>query len=267
MPSLDRVALLRSQTWLDSARPPEHRYCRGRHRLRSTGSGLFNLADILALAAFVAAWLAYHLAVERSPAGARTLNTLMNAYRFRWMEQMVGRENRIVDTTIMGSLQNGTAFFASTSLIAVGGVLALLQSADDVLALVAELPFGAATSRASWEAKVIGLAVIFVYAFFKFAWSYRLFNYAAILVGAVPQLKEGNAGEVLTAARRAAAMSVVAGRHFNRGQRAFFFALAYLGWFVSPYVFLVSTGAVLYVMWRRQFASEARDAVLDRDRA
>ena len=25
-----------------------------------------------------------------------------------------------------------------------------------------------------------------------------------------------------------------AGRHFNRGQRAFFFALGYLGWFVSP---------------------------------
>ena len=27
-----------------------------------------------------------------------------------------------------------------------------------------------------------------------------------------------------------------AGRHFNRGQRAFFFALGYLGWFVSPWV-------------------------------
>jgi uncharacterized membrane protein len=26
-----------------------------------------------------------------------------------------------------------------------------------------------------------------------------------------------------------------AGRHFNRGQRAFFFALGYLGWFVRPW--------------------------------
>ena len=39
--------------------------------------------------------------------------------------------------------------------------------------------------------KVIGLAVIFVYAFFKFAWSYRLFNYMAIIVGAVPVLTGG----------------------------------------------------------------------------
>ncbi len=196
------------------------------------------------------------------PAGARGLNILMNRYRLQWMEQMAHRENRIVDTTIMASLQNGTAFFASTALIAIGGVLALLQSTDVVLTLVGELPLGEPTTRGSWEIKVIGLAVIFVYAFFKFAWSYRLFNYAAILLGAVPILRPDNEEKVLAAARRAAAMNTVAGRHFNRGQRAFFFALAYLGWFISAYVLLGTTAAVLYVMWRRQFLSDAREAVL-----
>jgi hypothetical protein len=29
----------------------------------------------------------------------------------------------------------------------------------------------------AWELKCIGLILVFVYAFFKFAWSYRLFNY------------------------------------------------------------------------------------------
>ena len=48
-----------------------------------------------------------------------------------------------------------------------------------------------------------------------------------------------------------------AGRHFNRGQRAFFFALGYLGWFVSPWVLFVTTAAVVIVTWRRQFASNA----------
>ena len=80
----------------------------------------------------------------------------MNQYRYRWMEQMVVRENRIVDTTIMASLQNGTAFFASTSLIAIGGVLALLRSTDEVLPLFAELPFGAPPTRLAWEVKVGG---------------------------------------------------------------------------------------------------------------
>jgi uncharacterized membrane protein len=222
----------------------------------------FSTIDIMALAFFVLAWLAYWAAVELTQAGRRGLNPQMDRYRQRWMEQMVLRENRIVDTTILASLQNGTAFFASTSLIAIGGVLALVQSTDTALTVFQDLPFGFATSRLAWEVKVIGLAVIFVYAFFKFAWSYRLFNYVAILVGAVPVLIGENHPEALAAARRAGAMNVVAGKHFNRGQRAFFFALAYLGWLVNAYVFIGATAAVLYVMWRRQFASDAREALL-----
>lgn len=218
--------------------------------------------DYVALAFFIIAWFGYHAAVELSPAGQKSLNKLMNQYRYRWMEQMVVRENRIVDTTIMASLMNGTAFFASTSLIAIGGVLALLQSTDSVLPVFADLPFGEPPTRLAWDVKVVGLAVIFVYAFFKFAWSYRLFNYMAILVGAVPVLKESSREEALAVARQAGAMNAVAGKHFNRGQRAFFFSLAYLGWFVSAYLFIGATAGVLLVMWRRQFLSDAHDAVL-----
>ena len=113
---------------------------------------------------------------------------------------------------------------------------------------------------------VVGLAVIFVYAFYKFAWSYRLFNYAAILLGAVPGAGQGDRREAEAAAEPAGRMNVVAGRHFNRGQRAFFFALAYLGWFISAYVLLVSTAACLFVMWRRQIASDAVAALGESDK-
>jgi hypothetical protein len=47
------------------------------------------------------------------------------------------------------------------------------RSGDDVLNLFSALPFGAGTTRQTWEIKVAGLAVVFVYAFFKFAWAYR----------------------------------------------------------------------------------------------
>jgi uncharacterized membrane protein len=225
----------------------------------------FSIVDYAALAFFALAWFAYYAAVERTMAGGRSLNSQMNRYRYRWMEQMVVRENRIVDTTIMASLQNGTAFFASTSLIAVGGVLTLFKATDDVISLFDQVPLGLGTTRAAWEMKVAGLAVIFVYAFFKFAWAYRLFNYVAILVGSVPVLRDDNHEEARAEAHRAAGMNAVAGQHFNRGQRAFFFALAYLGWFISAYVFIAATAAVLYVMWQRQFASDARAALMKQD--
>jgi uncharacterized membrane protein len=182
------------------------------------------------------------------------------------MEQMSRREVRIVDTAITGSLQNGTAFFASTSLIAIGGAATLMRGTDDVLKVFSDLPFGLATTRWLWEVKVLGLAAIFGYAFFKFAWSYRLYNYAAVLIGATPPANSPHVEERQRALMRAARMNISAGRHFTRGQRAFFFSFAYLGWFVSPYVFLLTTAGILYITWARQFASDARDALLREER-
>ena len=219
----------------------------------------FSLLDVLALAFFGLGWAGYQLAAERPAGRVRSLNVLMNEQRHRWMEQMVRRENRILDGNINASLQNGTAFFASASLIALGAALTLLRSTDDALHLLSEMPFGLATTRAAWEIKTLGLAVIFTYAFYKFAWSYRLSNYAAILIGAVvphddPTLRPAEAA-------RAANMNVVAGRHFTRGLQAFFFALAYLGWFIGPWVLIGATALVLVIVWRRQFASDALAAL------
>ena len=185
------------------------------------------LLDLLALAFFAVAWLGYAFVLERGPYAARSLNSIMHTYRDQWMQQMLNREVRIIDTQIMASLQNGTAFFASTSLLAVGGSLALLRSAEDVVRVFQDLPLGLATTRATWEMKTIGLAVIFVYAFFKFAWSYRLFNYAAILLGGTPPVEQAGTREARRHAASTAAMTTAAGRHFIRGQRAFFFALGY----------------------------------------
>jgi uncharacterized membrane protein len=220
-----------------------------------------SVPDLAALAFFIVAWAAYAGVIEWTEHGRRGLNAEMDTYREAWMRQMLARQNRIVDTQITAALQNGNAFFASTSLIAVGGALTLLRSTDEMLAVFGALPFGIAATRAEWETKTLGLAIIFVYAFFKFAWSYRLFNYVAILLGAAPPIEEKDTAEALAHARRTAKLSEEAGRHFNRGQRAFFLALGYLGWFVSPWVLIATTTAVLVVMWRRQLASPARRAI------
>jgi uncharacterized membrane protein len=122
--------------------------------------------------------------VERTPHGRESLNSRIDRYREVWMRRMLGREQRMVDMQVMIATQNGTAFFASTSLIAIGGALTLLRSTEELISVVS--PLGITTSRGLWEVKTIGLAVIFAYAFFKFAWSYRLYNYVAILLGASP---------------------------------------------------------------------------------
>jgi uncharacterized membrane protein len=221
----------------------------------------FSTLDLIALFWFLAAWLGYSFAIEFTPHGRSGLNGLMHRYRGLWMARMLARDARMLDGQVISALQNGTAFFASTSLIALGGAVTLFRSNEDIFRMVETLPFGAPVTHAAWELKVIGLAIIFVYAFFKFAWSYRLYNYIAIMVGAAPPAAEQDTDAAKAFAEHTAVMITEAGRHFNRGQRAFFFALGYLGWFVGPLPLITTTAAILAVMWRRQFASDSRRAV------
>jgi len=217
--------------------------------------------DIAAVAFFALEWAVYAVTLEHTAYGRNSLSARMNGYREVWVRNLLHRETRMVDMQIMASLQNGTAFFASTSLLAIGGGLALLRATNDALAVLGALPIDLSPSPALWEIKCVGLILIFIYAFFKFAWAYRLFNYVAILLGAMPPASQKDTQAAEAHVMRTTRLFEAAGRHFNRGQRAFFFALGYLGWFVSPWVLFVTTAAVVIVTWRRQFASNAWKAM------
>lgn len=223
----------------------------------------FSTLDLIALAWFLAAWLGYSYVIEFTAHGNSGLNSLMHRYRLLWMERMLAREARMMDGQVIASLQNGTAFFASIALIALGGAAALFRSTNDMLSIIASLPLGTAMTHVEWEMKVMGLMIIFIYTFFKFAWAYRLYNYVAIMAGAAPPVAEKDSPAAQSFVRCAAEVITDAGRHFNRGQRALFFALGYLGWFVGPLPLIATTAGILVVMWRRQFASLSRRAVLD----
>ena len=222
-------------------------------------------ADAAALLFFIGAWVVFALASAGHLSRRTTLSQAMNRQREEWMRTMAQRELRMIDTGIMAGLQQGTAFFASSSIFAIGGCLALLGASDQVMTVLGDLPFGTITSRAEFELKVLGLAVILSYAFFKFGWAYRLFNYCSILVGAVPVNKDESRGadDIARAIARAARMNVLAGGHFNAGLRGVFFSLGYLGWFIGPAVFAATTLIVFVVLLRRQFFSAARAAVVD----
>ncbi|MDC7787797.1 DUF599 family protein [Rhodoplanes sp. TEM] len=223
----------------------------------------FDPLDLVAIGIFVVAWASYAITMEWTRFGRGALNSQMDEIRAIWMRRMLRRESRIVDAQIMAALQNGAAFFASTSLLAIGAALTLVRSTDQVVSVLSTLPLSLPTARELWEAKAVGLVVIFVYTFYKFAWSYRLFNYVAIMLGATPPAAEQGSEEAERHIRRTTRLFRSAGLHFNRGQRALFFALAYLGWFVGPWVLIAATVAVVLVVWHRQYASDSLRALRD----
>ncbi|WP_308206229.1 DUF599 domain-containing protein [Aliihoeflea aestuarii] len=221
--------------------------------------------DAAALAYFLVGWVLFAQSTQGRLNTRPTLTSLMNRQRESWIRTMARRDLRMIDTNIMMGLQQGTAFFASSALIALGGCFALLGSSDRVVAVIGDFPVTEQVAAPVFEAKVLGLAAILAYAFFKFGWAYRIFNYCSILIGAVPMRGDHIADEheVERAVVRAARMNQLGGKHFNAGLRAIFFALGYLGWFIGPWVFIATTTCTLFVLIRRQFFSAARQALLD----
>ncbi len=227
---------------------------------------MMTTADYIALALFAALWFGYSRLLRGASLFGRTsLTHAMGERRREWIYNSLRRDLKMIDTQIMAGLQNGTAFFASTSIFAIGSCFALLGATEKVDAVFADLPFVFHSGHGAFEMKVGGLAVLFGYAFFKFGWSYRLFNYCTILFGSIPMMRDTERDVVAAerAAERVIRMNVIAGGHFNEGLRAIFLSIGYLGWFINPYVFMATTVIVITVLTRRQFFSEARLAIMD----
>lgn len=217
-------------------------------------------ADLVAPAWFLACWIGYTLFAAGSLGGRfgqRSLMARMHDYRRAWMTRMLTRDNRMLDIQVIGVLVRGNTFFASTSLFIVAGLLAVLGAREQAQAVLADLPFAAPPSPAIWETKVLFLAVVFVYAFFKFTWALRVFNYVAVLVGGAPEEPKDEKPSELARrfAERGARISSLAADHFNGGLRAYYFGLAALTWFVHPTLFMALSIWVVLVLWRREFRS------------
>jgi hypothetical protein len=77
-------------------------------------------------------------------------------------------------------------FFSSTTILIIGGLLALMGTTDKAAELVREIPFSQATPILVFEFKILVLIAIFVYAFFRFSWSMRQYTFVALMIGALP---------------------------------------------------------------------------------
>jgi len=207
-----------------------------------------------ALAFFLATWWFLGWLIDSSPLHERTLSAAMKAQRREWMRQMARREVRLVDANIITGLQQATSFFASTALLAVGAGFGLLTAADTIIRAFEE-SVRIEIDHAAFYTKTAVLMGLYAYAFFKFGWAYRLFNYSAVMLAATPEAGQPGAEE---AAQDVAEMNIAAAGQFTHGLRAFFLAIAVLAWFLTWWAFAVATVVIVFSLANRQFNSRAR---------
>jgi uncharacterized membrane protein len=219
---------------------------------------LMPLADWLALAWFVVLWVGYAFFAKRRAKRSGSLLATTNQYRRLWMLQTTARENRVIDGVVVQNLSTSPSFFASTTILIIGGLLALLGTSDKATELVREIPFAARTSAFVFDLKLIAMLVIYIYAFFRFTWSMRQYTFGALLIASMPDAKVFERGEAQREpfADRAGSVVGLAAETFNDGLRAYYMSFATILWFVSPIVFGIGTAAVVYLLYQREFHSE-----------
>jgi uncharacterized membrane protein len=178
------------------------------------------------------------------------------------MEVFIHRDPRIFDAQMLSSLRQGTSFFASTCILAIGGVLALAKNTDPLVGVAKEV-----TAMSSpvllIQIKLALVALFLTNAFLKFVWSNRVFGYCAVLMSAVPN--DPTDPQARPRAAQAAELNIRAAMNFNRGLRAMYFALGALAWLLGAVPLVVATTVVIWVVWSREFASIPRDILLKDD--
>ena len=219
--------------------------------------------DWVAVGVFFSAWVGYAQFARRRAETQPSILASTNRIRHLWMLQATHREVRVVDAVVMQSLSSSPSFFASTTILIIGGLLAVLGTTDKANELVRDIPIAAQTSVLVFDLKLLLMLGIFVYAFFRFTWSMRQYTFGALLVGAAPEAKQF-AEEGLPRdefADRAGRVVGLAAETFNDGLRAYYLAFAAIGWFFSPLVFVLASVGVIYILYQREFRSEVLDAL------
>jgi uncharacterized membrane protein len=218
--------------------------------------------DGLAVAFFFAAWSGYAAFARRRAVSRPSVLAATNRERTRWMLQSTWRENRVLDGVVVQNLSASPSFFASTTILIIGGLLAVLSSSERASELAREIPFAARSSVLAFDLKIVLLTAIFVYAFFRFTWSLRQYTMGALFVAAAPESQHFSSDAQRQAfAERAGRVMGLAAEAFNDGLRGYYLSFAATAWFFSPWALICVTVGVIFVLYRREFHSEVLDAL------
>ncbi|MEM7471641.1 MAG: DUF599 domain-containing protein [Pseudomonadota bacterium] len=211
--------------------------------------------DWAALLLLFGSWFLLGWRIEHPGKSTPSVSIIMAEYRREWMRQLITRQPRIFDATLLNALRQGTSFFASTCMIAIGGLLAVVGNTERLQNVADEFEL-TQDALLLWQLKLLVVILFITHAFLKFVWSNRLFGYCAVVMAAVPNEVEHKHAQ--SRAQQAAEINIRAALNFNRGLRSIYYGLGALAWLLGSIALLGATALVAYLIWQREFSSLPR---------
>lgn len=214
--------------------------------------------DMLALLCVFAAWIGYSIFAHRRSHGHPSLLGSTNRERRQWMWRATRRDNRLFDGAVVQNLSTSPSFFASTTILIIGGLVAVLGASNQAEAFMRELPFAARTSMLIFDLKLVIMLGMFVFAFFRFTWSMRQYGFGTLMLASAPLAEDPYWTDATrdAFADRAGRVMGLAAESFNDGLRTYYMSFAVMAWFVSPLTAILATVCVVWVLYQREFQSE-----------
>ena len=221
----------------------------------------FNFLDTFALVVFLSSWMGYSSFAWRK---ARTTNCIarcLQQHRIHWMYEVMTRDIRVGEAALLGNLERNIAFFASSTLLVLAGILTLFSQVEAFEDVIKSLPHSDFSSHAVTQLKLTLMAFIFVVAFFNFTWSMRQYGFVNVMIGAAPIDESGLNENLKCYALEIATIQDQAAHSYNYGLRAYYFSLAALCWFYHPVLFMIASVLVAFTLYLREFKSTAVKAI------
>ena len=212
-------------------------------------------SDIAALAVFLVAWLFYQPLLKRLGRRGGMINTDMTVVRRRWMANMAARENRFLDSQLMGHTLSSASFFASANLIVIAAAAGALFRSGDTYRTVAHLAATDTGPRWLFEAKLALIVVALARGLLDFIWAIRQMNYTLAAIGAAPLPASATPAMTREYGEAAAAVLNPALTSFNNGVRGDYFALAAAAWLLGPWAMMVTVVLAVALLASRQATS------------
>ncbi|WP_157188253.1 DUF599 domain-containing protein [Nitratireductor pacificus] len=201
-------------------------------------------------------WLSYVVFAGWLERRRPSLSIIMGAQRKRWVRNAVRRETPL-DAILSGNLMSAVSFFASTTVLIILALIAVLGQVDSVVEAVRVMQPGVDLTTAAVERHIVIFLIMFVMAFMAFTLSLRQFNHFCIMLGAADHTEAGDQEEIYVMA----ALNTLAARNFNHGIRVYYFAIGMIAWFVSIWAGIVVSVLVFGSILYREFFSAARELV------
>ncbi len=197
-------------------------------------------------------WFAYNYGVPLIERKRPSLSVIMSMQRRRWVKNATLRESPL-DAILSANLMSSVSFLASTSVLLVLAIFAAIGQTSSVMEALNGVGMGVEYAPADLRIHFVVMLAIFTLSFFAFTLALRQFNHFCIMIGAMDHSGRVSEAEIDAIAQ----LNTLAAKNFNNGIRAYYFSVATVAWFASPWLAIIASVVTVAFLIHREFFSSA----------